>query len=89
MPVCRFARAPRCHSFGEAAAFGYDDVAQHTDSGLLALARLAWPRVIMDCALAPANLHELKGAEDLLLIEVSPLGNTISIKEARLGRRQV
>ena len=66
MPVYRFARAPRCHSFGEAAAFGYDDVAQHPYYGLRAHVRLAWPGVIMDCAMARANLHELEGAEDLL-----------------------
>ena len=66
VPVCRFARAPRCHSLGEAVAYGYDDVAHHTYYGLRAHVRLAWPGVIVDCILAPANLHELEAAEELL-----------------------
>lgn len=66
VPVCRFGRARRCHSFGEAATYGYDDVAHHTYYGLRAHLRLAWPGVIVDCVLAPANLHELEGAEELL-----------------------
>jgi hypothetical protein len=66
VPVCRFARAPRCRLFGEVAAFGYDEVARQTYYGLRAHVRLAWPGVIVDCALAPANLHDLEGAEQLL-----------------------
>lgn len=66
VPVCRFARAPRCHLFGEAAAFGYDEVARQTYYGLRAHVRLAWPGVIVDCALAPANIHDTQGAEELL-----------------------
>jgi len=66
VPVCRFGRARRCHCLGEAAAYGYDDVAQHAYYGLRAHVRLAWPGVIVDCVLAPANLHELEGAEELL-----------------------
>jgi len=30
VPVCRFARAPRCRSFGEVAAYGHDEVARQT-----------------------------------------------------------
>ena len=66
VPVCRFARAPRCHSFGEAAAYGHDEVARQTYYGLRAHVRLAWPGVIVDCALAPANIHDTEGAEELL-----------------------
>jgi DDE family transposase len=66
VPVCRFARAPRCRSFGDVAAFGYDEVARQTYYGLRAHVRLAWPGVIVDCALAPANIHDTEGAEELL-----------------------
>jgi hypothetical protein len=66
VPVCRFARAPRCRSFGEVAAFGHDEVARQTYYGLRAHVRLAWPGVLVDCALAPANLHDTEGAEEVL-----------------------
>ena len=66
VPVCRFARAPRCRSFGEVAAYGHDEVARQTYYGLRAHVRLAWPGVIVDCALAPANIHDTEGAEELL-----------------------
>lgn len=66
VPVCRFARAPRCQTFGEVAAYGYDEVARQTYYGLRAHVRLAWPGVIVDCALAPANIHDTEGAEELL-----------------------
>jgi hypothetical protein len=66
VPICRFARAPRCRSFGEIAAYGHDEVARQTYYGLRAHVRLAWPGVIVDCALAPANLHDTEGAEELL-----------------------
>ena len=66
VPVCRFARAPRCRSFGEVAAFGHDEVARQTYYGLRAHVRLAWPGVLVDCALAPANIHDTQGAEEVL-----------------------
>lgn len=66
VPVCRFARAPRCRSFGGVAAFGYDEVARQTYYGLRAHVRLAWPGVLADCRLAPANIHDTEGAEELL-----------------------
>lgn len=66
VPVCRFARAPRSRCFGEVAAYGHDEVARQTYYGLRAHVRLAWPGVIVDCALAPANIHDTEGAEDLL-----------------------
>ncbi len=66
VPVCRFARAHRCRSFGGAAAFGYDEVAHQTYYGLRAHVRLAWPGVIVDCLLAPADIHDTQAAEELL-----------------------
>jgi IS5 family transposase len=66
VPVCRFARAPRCRSFGDVAAFGHDEVARQTYYGLRAHVRLAWPGVLVDCALAPANIHDTEGAEEVL-----------------------
>jgi hypothetical protein len=66
VPVCRFARAPRCRSFGGVAAFGHDEVARQTYYGLRAHVRLAWPGVLVDCALAPANIHDTEGAEEVL-----------------------
>jgi hypothetical protein len=66
VPVCRFARAPRCRSFGEVAAFGHDEVARQTYYGLRAHVRLAWPGVVVDCSLAPANIHDTEGAEEVL-----------------------
>jgi hypothetical protein len=66
VPVCRFARAHRCRSFGGVAAYGHDEVARQTYYGLRAHIRLAWPGVIVDCTLAPANIHDTEGAEELL-----------------------
>ena len=66
VPVCRFARAPRCRSLREVAAFGHDEVARQTYYGLRAHVRLAWPGIIVDCALAPANIHDTEAAEELL-----------------------
>lgn len=66
VPICRFARAPRCRSFGDVAAYGHDEVARQTYYGLRAHVRLAWPGVIVDYALAPANIHDTEGAEELL-----------------------
>jgi len=42
VPVCRFARAPRCRSFREVAAYGHDEVARQTYFGLRAHIRLVW-----------------------------------------------
>ena len=66
VPVCRFARATRCRAFGEVATYGYDEVARQTYYGLRAHVRLAWPGVLVDCALAPANIHDTQAAEELL-----------------------
>ena len=66
VPVCRFARANRCRSFGGLATYGHDEVARQTYYGLRAHIRLAWPGVIVDCTLAAAHLHDTKVAEELL-----------------------
>ena len=66
VPICRFARAYRCQRLREVAAFGYDEVARQTFLGLRTHLRVCWPGVIVDFRLAPANVHELQVAEDLL-----------------------
>jgi len=66
VPVCRFARSHFSRLFRDVAAYGYDDVAEQTYYGLRAHIRLAWPGVIVDCVLAPADIHDLVGAEELL-----------------------
>jgi len=66
MPVCRFGRAYRCRRLAELARFGRDEGAKQTFYGLRAHLRVCWPGVIADGHLAPANLHDLAMAEDLL-----------------------
>jgi hypothetical protein len=66
MPVCRFGRAYRCQRLAELAAFGRDEGAKQTFYGLRAHLRVCWPGVIADGHLAPANLHDLTLADDLL-----------------------
>ena len=72
VPVCRFVRgagsdrlAKRCRLFGGAAAFGYDAAARQTFFGFRGHVRLAWPGVIADLVLAPANVSELDVARPL------------------------
>jgi hypothetical protein len=65
--VCRFARAYRCRRFAEESAFGYDEVNKQTFYGLRAHLKVCWPGVIVDMDLAPANVHDLHMAEELLL----------------------
>ncbi len=66
VPVCRFARAYRCRRLREWAAFGHDEVARQTFFGLRAHLRVCWPGVIVGLELAPANVHELHVAKQLL-----------------------
>ncbi len=66
VPVCRFARAYRCRLLAEESAFGYDEMAKQTFYGLRAHLRVCWPGVICGVSLAPANVHELSVAEELL-----------------------
>src|SRR3954453_23865743 len=64
VPVCRFARAPRCRSFRGFAAFGYDPGAHQTYFGLRLHLRIAWPGVIT--AAVPANEADRSVAPQLL-----------------------
>ena len=64
--VCRFARADRCRLSGGWAAYGRDEVARQTYYGFRAHFCLAWPGVIVGCVVAPANIHDMDGAEELL-----------------------
>ena len=66
MPVCRFGRAYRCRRLAGLAAFGRDEGAKQTYYGLRAHLRVYWPGVIAAGHLAPANLHDLTMADDLL-----------------------
>jgi len=66
MPVCRFARAKRCCRLREASAYGYDPVARQTFYGLKGHLVIAWPGVIVDFRLPPANVSDVEGAYDLL-----------------------
>ncbi|MGC2237975.1 MAG: IS982 family transposase [Pyrinomonadaceae bacterium] len=65
LEVCRFARAARCRRLRELAAFGYDEVARQTFFGVRFHLRVCLPGVITSFEFAPANVHQLKVAEDL------------------------
>jgi Transposase DDE domain len=66
VPVCRFARAYRCRAFRGLAAFGYDPVAHQTYDGLRLHLLVAWPGVITEAILAPANEADRAVAPQLL-----------------------
>jgi hypothetical protein len=66
LPVCRFARANRCKRLQEVSEYGYDEVARQTYFGLRVHARIAWPGVICDLDLLPANVHDTEAAELML-----------------------
>lgn len=66
VPTCRFARAYRCRRLPEESAFGYDEMAKQTFYGLRAHLRVCWPGIIVEMDLAPANVHDLRLAEELL-----------------------
>ncbi len=66
VPTCRFARAYRCRRLAEESAFGYDEMNKQTFYGLRAHLRVCWPGVIVEVELAPANVHDLRLAEELL-----------------------
>jgi hypothetical protein len=66
IPVCRFARANRSRLYPGWAAYGHDEVARGTYFGFRAHVRLAWPGVIVGCTVAPANIHDMEGAAELL-----------------------
>ena len=66
VPTCNFARAYRCRRLAEESAFGYDEMNKQTFYGLRAHLRVCWPGVIVEVDLAPANVHELRLAEEML-----------------------
>ena len=66
LSVCRFARASRCRRLREVSAYGYDEVAKQKHFGLRVHARMAWPGVICDLELLPANIHDTVAAEQIL-----------------------
>ena len=66
VPVCRFARAYRCHRLVDISAYGYDEVARQKFFGIRAHLQVCWPGVIVGLKLAPADTHELIVAEEML-----------------------
>ncbi len=66
VPVCRFARVPRCQSFQGQAAFGHDEVARQTYDGFRVHPCLRWSGVISDVRVTLANVHDTVAAETLL-----------------------
>ena len=66
VPVCRFARAPRCQLFKGQASYGHDEVAKQTYYGFRAHVRMQWPGILADIRLAPAHIHDTRMAEELL-----------------------
>lgn len=65
LPVCQFARAPRCKRFRADAAFGKDAVLKQTYWGLRVHVRVAWPGVITRISITPANVSELVVLDEL------------------------
>ena len=66
VPVCRFARARRCRRLRELSAYGFDEMAKQTCFGVRLHLRVCWPGLVVGFEVAPANVHELRAAEDLL-----------------------
>lgn len=66
LPVCRFARANRCRRLRDISAYGHDEVARQTFLGVRTHLHICWPGVIVGLAIAPANVHEMPVAEELL-----------------------
>ena len=58
LPVCQFARAPRCRRFAGEAAFGKDPIVKQTFYGFRVHVRLALPGIITRFAVVAANIHE-------------------------------
>lgn len=67
VPVCRFARANRCRRLRDISAFGHDEVVRQTFLGVRAHLHICWPGVIVGLGIAPADVHELSVAEDMLV----------------------
>jgi hypothetical protein len=65
LPVCQFARAPRCSRFKGEAGKGLDHTMRQTFYGFRLHAPIAWPGVITHLYLAAANVHEGEPACEL------------------------
>jgi len=59
LPVCQFARAYRCRRFRGEARYGKDTLVRQTFYGFRLHVRLAWPGIITQFSVVPANIHEL------------------------------
>ncbi len=72
VPVCSFAKAPRCKGFAGVAANGHDAMSKGFFYGFRAHLRVCWPGVIVAATLAPANVHDRWVVESDLLLLLSP-----------------
>jgi hypothetical protein len=71
VPVCSFAKAPRCKSFAGIASNGYDAMAKAVFYGFKGHLRVCWPGVVVAASLAPADVHDRWVVEsDLLALGV-------------------
>lgn len=68
VPVCSFAKAPRCKGFAGEAAYGHDAMNKGFFYGFRAHLRVCWPGVIVAASLAPANEHDRWVVESDLLL---------------------
>jgi hypothetical protein len=66
LPVCRFARAPRCRRFQGEATFGYDALNRQTFYGFRCHVRCVHPGMIATLSLAPANESDRTVLPDLV-----------------------
>ncbi len=67
VPVSGFAKAPRHRSFAGVASHGYDAMSKAVFYGFEGHLRVAWPGVIVEATLAPADEHDRWVAEYELL----------------------
>jgi hypothetical protein len=61
VPVCSFAKAPRHKSFAGIATCGYDAMSKAVFYGFEGHLRVAWPGLITEASLAPADVHDRWG----------------------------
>jgi hypothetical protein len=66
VPVCRFVRARRCRQPRELSVYGFDEMAKQTRFGVRVHLLGCWPGLVVGFEVAPANVHKLRAAEDLL-----------------------
>ncbi len=72
VPVCSFAKAPRCKGFAGEAAYGHDAMNKGFFYGFRAHLRVCWPGVIVAASLAPANEHDRWVVESDLFLSPPP-----------------